>query len=370
MTFQGLFFWVVAIAATLLVLGVLVLAHEFGHFITARIAGIRVLEFGIGFPPRARVLGRDRHETEYTLNYLPIGGFVKLEGEEVDSDDPRSFVNAGLAKQLFVLVAGVTMNLLIAFALFFVVALCFSPAVGVKADYILAGGAAEAVGLRPGVTIESLNGERFGFMSSQSILEALRAHAGETVQIGYADLDGVHKTVQVTLGTSVEKGVLGIGCSPGGKSACTWGQEITYSQTNPLNAAGLALDQTGNSLRLVLVGLGDLASNLISHPGEAPPGVSGPVGITQVVGVVLLDYGLVLVLLLAAVLSANLALVNILPFPPLDGGKIAIMVAKRIAGKRGVSAVEATSYLVGFALLLAFIAWISFFDIARLIGGS
>jgi len=86
MTLQGLLFAVVAIPLTLLILTVLVVVHEFGHFLTARLAGIRVLEFGIGFPPKAKVIGHD-HGTEYTLNYLPIGGFVRLEGEDTDSDD-------------------------------------------------------------------------------------------------------------------------------------------------------------------------------------------------------------------------------------------------------------------------------------------
>ena len=84
--------------------------HEIGHFVTARLSGIRVLEFGIGFPPRAKVL-RSEGETLYTLNWLPIGGFVRLEGEDGDSDDPHSFVRASAAKKVVVLVAGVVMNL-------------------------------------------------------------------------------------------------------------------------------------------------------------------------------------------------------------------------------------------------------------------
>ena len=135
MTFEGIFFWVVAVFATLLVLGTLVVVHEFGHFITARLVGIRVLEFGIGFPPRAKVIGRD-HETEYTLNYLPIGGFVRLEGEESDSDDPRAFGNAGLPKQLLVLVAGVTMNVITAFLLFFALIADVGPVVATVFTYV------------------------------------------------------------------------------------------------------------------------------------------------------------------------------------------------------------------------------------------
>ena len=100
------------------ILGSLVLVHELGHFVTARLAGVRVLEFGIGFPPRAKVL-RAKGETLYTLNWLPIGGFVKLEGEDGDeADDPRSFVRARLPVKLIILVAGVAMNLVTAFLIF------------------------------------------------------------------------------------------------------------------------------------------------------------------------------------------------------------------------------------------------------------
>src|SRR4051794_3793988 len=108
---------VITLLLFLLVLGSLVVIHELGHFITARLAGVKVLEFGIGFPPRAKVL-RSSGETLYTLNWLPIGGFVKLEGEDGDeADDPRSFGRARLPVKLVVLVAGVAMNLFLSLAI-------------------------------------------------------------------------------------------------------------------------------------------------------------------------------------------------------------------------------------------------------------
>src|SRR6266550_3565978 len=113
------------------ILGGLVLVHDLGHFITARLAGIRVLEFGIGFPPRARVL-RSRGETLYTLNWLPIGGFVKLEGEDGDeTGDPRSFARARLPVKIVILVAGVAMNLVLSLAIFTSIAWLAAPVVGV-----------------------------------------------------------------------------------------------------------------------------------------------------------------------------------------------------------------------------------------------
>src|SRR5688572_24754349 len=114
----GFFQSIITIVLFLAILGILVVIHELGHFVTARLANVRVLEFGIGFPPRAKVL-RSKGETLYTLNWLPIGGFVKLEGEDGNAaDDPRSFSAQGLPKKLVILVAGVVMNVVLAFAIF------------------------------------------------------------------------------------------------------------------------------------------------------------------------------------------------------------------------------------------------------------
>jgi regulator of sigma E protease len=369
-TLQGILFVALAIGVTLLVLGILVLLHELGHFVAGRLFGIRVLEFGIGFPPRAKVL-HDDGETIYTVNYLPIGGFCRFEGEESDSDDSRSFSRAGLPKQLVVLAAGVTMNVLTAFVLFFIVAWLFSPGEAVKDVYISPDGAAAKAGLVDGVTIESVNGTRYGFMSSKDLFVAIRDHAGETVTIGYIDLDGQHKTAAVTLGTDTDKGILGIRACPDPEKTpndCSFRLIITYTSTDPITAAGNAADQTWNSLQLIAGAVGDLGAHIASHPTEAPA-VSGPVGITRIVGTVLTDYGLIILLLVAAVLSANLALINILPIPPFDGGKIAIQVIKRVFGVKGVTAYEIVTNLIGFVLLFVFLGWVTYFDILRMGGG-
>ena len=128
----------ITILLFILILCSLVVIHELGHFVTARLFGIRVHEFGIGFPPRAKVM-RDRSETLYTLNWLPIGGFVRLEGEDGDSDDPRSFAVARLPKKLLVLLAGVGMNLALAFVIFTGIAWLATPQGGLVFNEVLAG---------------------------------------------------------------------------------------------------------------------------------------------------------------------------------------------------------------------------------------
>jgi regulator of sigma E protease len=133
---DGVIFTIVAIVLFIVVLGGIVLIHELGHYLTARALGVRVLEFGIGFPPRAKVL-RSKGETLWTLNWLPIGGFVRLEGEDGDAaDDPRSFAAKPLRVRLAILVAGVAMNIALAFVLFFLIALLATPVFGVRVGEI------------------------------------------------------------------------------------------------------------------------------------------------------------------------------------------------------------------------------------------
>jgi regulator of sigma E protease len=371
-TLSGIGFGITGIIGLFLILIPLVLIHETGHFLMARLTRIRVLEFGLGFPPRAKVLGRD-HETEYTLNYLPIGGFVRLEGEETNSDDPRAFVNSSLPKQLIVLVAGVAMNLFVAVLLFFVVAWAFNPMIRptmtLSVDPNDMNTPARMAGLQDGETLISIDGEPF---RSSSVLEfasgdlaapwrqQLLAHEGQTVQLVVAGVTGTQRTVEVTLRVPDQNhaGALGVGLGA-----------VATSTGDPVSAAGLAVTGTARAMDLILGAVGDLGRQLFTNPTQAPAGVQGPIGMaSDVASVVGQPNALMILLLLAGVISANLALINVLPLPVLDGGKIVIMILKRLVGARGVSAFEAAAYVASFALLLAFMAWISYFDIVR--GGA
>jgi regulator of sigma E protease len=343
---------VITILIFFAMLGGLVVIHELGHFVTARLAGIRVLEFGIGFPPRAKVL-RSRGETLYTLNWLPIGGFVRLEGEDGDSDDPRSFVRAALPIKLVILVAGVAMNILLAFVLFFAISALANPTWDLTISEVKAGSPAAAVGLVAGDKLVTLDGEVFDGFKDPAL--SLRNRAGQTVQLGVVRADGTRQTINATLRPPAEaqtSGALGI----------AFGRSITYMPNPPGTAVGIAATRTGEALTLIWGGLQTLADSIVNRPTQAPP-VVGPIGIASQVGNVFWQLGPVYTLYFAGILSANLALVNILPFPPLDGGRITMILIKRIAGQRISLRAERLTYVVGFVVLMVFLAWISFFDI-------
>jgi regulator of sigma E protease len=351
------------------ILGVLVLVHEVGHFIVARLFRVRVLEFGIGFPPRAKVI-RDVGETVYTLNWLPIGGFVKLEGDDGDADDPRSFAAQPLWKKLVILLAGVVMNVVLAFAIFAGIALTGDPAIGVYVPYVDPGSPAEVAGVKVGDVIERVDGRAYGAFGPASVLEELRDSAGETVTLTIRRGDeAVELTATLRTPDQVAegKGALGIGKVPGFPlEGRVIGDKVTYPVEDVL---GIGVERTVTAMGLIIDGVGQLVTAIVTRPTEPPP-ASGPVGIATQIGDVFWSLGPIVTLYLAGILSANLAVVNILPFPPLDGGRMLMLILKRFVGERLSLRAERLTYFVGFAMLLAFLVWVTAFDIARGLGGS
>ena len=356
----------ITIVLFVLILGVLVLIHELGHFVTARLAKVRVLEFGVGFPPRAKVL-RNRGETLYTLNWLPIGGFVKLEGEDGnEAGDPRSFVAQGLATKLLILVAGVAMNVVLSFAIFTGIALGGDPTIGFRVGTVQPDSPAAAAGLQSGDVVASIDGRYRGAFEATSLLEDLRASAGKTVRLGIERPDGSRSEVSVTLRSQAQidqdHGALGIERP----AATTTSASIHYALGD---AIGVGAQRTVDALGLIVDGLGQLGDSIVNRPTEPPP-VAGPVGIATQIGDVFWQLGPVITLYVAGILSANLAVVNILPFPPLDGGRMLVITLKRVFGERISLRAERLTYVVGFVFLFAFLIWITGFDIVRSLGGG
>jgi regulator of sigma E protease len=375
----------IGIVLFILILGVLVIVHELGHFITARLAGIRVHEFGIGFPPRAKVLANEG-ETVWTLNWLPIGGFVRLEGEDGESDDPRSFGRANLLVRELVLVAGVAMNVLLAFVIFWLIAWLANPTETWTVGSVVPDSPAAQIHLQPGDQLVSVDGVRYdSFEGDRSLPSDLRIYAGRAVTLGFirdSEYRETHVALQPPGSTSsvaicgqdppIERPPLGV-C---GLEARANGPAVERA---PGEAAGVAARRLSSAFGLILDGLRQLGESIVSHPTEAPP-AAGPVGIAVEVSDVFWQAGPIPTLYLAAILSANLGLVNVLPFPPLDGGRMLVIALKAVAGRAtrllrrvGVDAdaasqvglrLERLTYVLGFTVLMAFLVWITYFDIA------
>jgi regulator of sigma E protease len=357
---------IITIVLFIAILGILVVIHELGHFVTARMANVRVLEFGVGFPPRAKVL-RNKGETVYTLNWLPIGGFVKLEGEDGEgADDPRSFAAQRWITKMFILVAGVVMNVVLAFAIFTGIALMGDPTIGLRVGNVQADSPAATAGIQPGDSIVSIDGGYYGAFDGESLLTALRARAGESVELGVIRADGSPETLAVTLRPPAELsptvGALGVS----ELQAFTTDVSIGYSFTEAIQ---IGAERTVAALGLIVNGLGQLVGSIAADP-TGPPPVAGPVGIAQQIGDVFWQLGPVVTLYVAAILSANLAVVNILPFPPLDGGRMLMITLKRLFGARISLRAEQLTYMVGFVFLFGFLIWITGFDILRSLTGG
>ena len=366
----GFFQSIITVVLFILILGGLVIIHELGHFFTARLARVRVLEFGVGFPPRAKVL-RSKGETLYTLNWLPIGGFVKLEGEDgTDADDPRSFASQGVLMKLTILVAGVAMNVALAFAIFTAIAWLASPNVGIRFFEVQPDSPAATAGLKPGEAIVAVDGVHYQFITGPNALTGLRDRAGQTVVLTIDDQAGQRRDVSVALRPEAQidtqHGALGISGANKPFEGYFYG---SYAQNDLASAIEIGARETVRWMGLIVGGLASLVGSVASDP-TAPPPVSGPIGIATQIGDIFWNSGPIMTLYVAGILSANLAVVNILPFPPLDGGRMLMITLKRIFGARISLRAEQLTYVVGFVFLFGFIIWVTGFDIIRSLGGS
>jgi regulator of sigma E protease len=292
---------------------------------------------------------------------------VKLEGEDGDAKgDPRSFSAQSLPVRLLILVSGVVMNLMLAFAIFAGITWLASPYVGVQFGTVQADSPAATAGLKSGDAIVAVDGQRYQFLVGPSVLEALRDRAGQDVTLTVDTPGAARRDIPVKLrdagAIDENHGALGISNLEGYFDGAT-------TSNDPLTAVRVGVDETVRWTGLIVGGLGDLVGRVAEDP-TAPPPVAGPIGIASQIGDVFFNAGPVMTLFVAAILSANLAVVNILPFPPLDGGRMLMITLKRIFGARISLRAEQLTYLVGFVFLFAFIIWVSGFDLARAFGGA
>lgn len=360
------------------VLLVLVIVHEFGHFSMAKKFGIRVDEFGFGFPPK--LFGIKKGETEYTFNLLPIGGFVKIFGENPDEentngpDASRSFVNKPRWQQAIVLVAGVVANFLLAWILF---------------SFGFMSGLPTSVGTEaPGVTLSDVHlvivsvvpespAEKAGLKSGDKIVSLFHAHPkGEDHSLVDVNPETVKAFVQEHPGEEIDVNYIR------GKNNEVKNVSMVVGQVGKEVAIGIAMDQVGIAkmpvfgsfvegakltwymIKNTAHGLFKLVYDGVRGHGSLS-GVTGPVGMVGIVGDAY-QFGFVYLLSFAALISVNLGVINLLPFPALDGGRLFFLLIEKIKGSRIDAKFANTANMIGFSLLILLMVFITYHDIVRL----
>lgn len=367
---------VFSILIFILTLLVLVLIHEFGHFIMAKKFGIKVEEFGFGIPPR--IWGKKIGETLYSINWIPFGGFVKLLGEddlpagrqEVDKTvlkNPGSFAAKSVFQRILVVVAGVAMNLFLAWIIFYTVLLfqnfkiiypALEPAafVGrVEEDF-----PAKAAGISVGDRILEVDGKRVE--KFEDARKFIKIKQGAEVQLKISDIDGKNTKLLNITPKKTEEGeyLIGVVFTP-----------IPFKQyTTPSEKLFSGITYSYDLTKATFTGLGRTINNLVSGDFKtASESVAGPVGIAGVTNNILsAGWQAVLPYLwFVGVLSLTLSIFNVLPIPALDGGRLFFLIIEAVIGKKVKSEVEKIIHSVGFVVLISLAFLITYSDIRKLL---
>ncbi len=343
----------------------LVVVHEFGHFIVAKKSGVNVEEFGVGFPPRAKLLTK-KNGTEYTLNWLPIGGFVKLKGEHDSATEKGSFGAATFKQKFMIIIAGVLMNWLAAIVIFTALALIGMPQLiqnqfAVKSDTkvarqeVFVGSVAEdspaqKIGLSSGDRIVSVDTTKIENVNQMQ--QTTKTLAGKNVDVTYRR-DGKVVTKNATLRDDPKRGNFGVSLAEQTLTRSTW--------SAPIVGVGTTAQFTVETFKGIFGALG----NLFTGQGQkASESVTGPVGIVVILKD-LANQGFIFVLFLIGVISVSLAVMNLLPIPALDGGRLFVMSLYRIIRRPLSKETEEKIHGTGMIVLLALGLLITVVDIKR-----
>ena len=365
------------IIVIILLFASLVLLHELGHFIVARRGGIEAEEFGIGFPPR--LFGRMVGKTLYSINLIPLGGFVRMKGEDAADTSPGSFGAAKLSTQTKVLLAGVGMNLLTAVLLLYVLCLTGLPGLGsqfepsfLHSTYaqpkqlllvdVVPGSPAAKAGLKRSDYVLSGNGQ--ALITDDQLRDFTQKYAGQTVTLNVRE-SGIAKTINVKLlPPTATDGFLGVDV-----------QTVYKLKYDPARAAVAAVYITGSLVWATLVGIFSLILGLpqlvigLFHTGVPTQAAStgGPIYIVYSLKNIS-TLGWAYVLLFMANISVALGTFNVLPLPALDGGRLFVLIMQRITGKKWSADAEARYHGIGFVALIGLMVIISIYDVRKIHG--
>ena len=340
--------WILYILLMLLVFGVMIFIHEFGHFITARACGVAVKEFAIGMGPTLFSWRSKKYNTKYGLRLLPIGGFVSMVGEDEDSDDENAFCNKKVPQRMLIVVAGAIMNLLLGFVL-----MCF---IVFSQDAL------------PSNVIAAFDENAISQQQLQVGDEVIkvgnaRVHTGE--ELVYEVMNKGYEPIDLTVIRNEEKVVLkGVQFGTFSESGATFGSYDFRVKAENRNFGTLikhTFFRAVSTVKMVYDSLFGLISGRFGI--EA---VSGPVGVVEVVGdAAKMGWGNLIYIV--AVLTINLGIFNMLPFPALDGGRFLFLIIEAIRGKPINKNVESYINFAGIIILFAFMIFVTCKDILKLI---
>jgi len=351
---------ITSIIIFILVLSVLIIFHETGHFFAARKAGIWVEEFGFGLPPR--VFGRKIGETIYSINLLPFGGFVRLHGENTEEQiekPKRAFLNKNKKTRAAIVCAGVFMNAILA-VICFAIVYSFS-GIPRQTDNVIivdvsAGSPSQAAGVLVGDTVKKV--DKLEVTNSKDFINFISEKKGKKTTV---EIDRGGQTKKIVVIPRVDypdgEGPLGVTIS---------NIEVYYPPIweRPFYGVYYGFKDALFWGKTIIVGLYDVIRELFG--GHIPKAVSGPVGIFAITTEAA-KLGILSLINFVGILSVNLAILNIVPFPALDGGRLLFIVLEKLIGRKVIPKVEATIHTFGMVVLLLLLVAITVADIKRLI---
>lgn len=341
-----------------LALSILIMVHEFGHYFAAIKTGVKVEEFGLGLPPR--IIGKKIGKTIFSLNWLPIGGFCKLYGEDGDGKGGEAFNHKKPWQKALVVLGGVTMNLVLAIVVFAIVYAIVGIPVErekVKIVQIAKNSPAELAGLKENDWIYKVGGQII--KTPDELTAEVAKYKGKKVELTIvgANDESVQKILDVRENPPAGEGSLGVAISNSEIEKIKW-YEVNKS-------VPIGFKTAINYSRLILVGLGQMMMNVFT--GHVPKDVSGPIGMYQITSQVRQTEGALGLLQFFGIISVNLAVVNVLPFPALDGGRIVFVLYEMITKRKANQRFEGMVNNIGMMFLLGLILLITVGDIWRIV---
>jgi regulator of sigma E protease len=351
--------YLITLISFIILLSVLIFVHELGHFLAARIAGVGILKFSLGFGPK--IIGKKIGETEYVLSWIPLGGFVKLLGESGNEelspeDEKRSFYKQSRWKRMLIVLAGPVFNFLLALVIFIIVSMYGLPNLTADLGEVQKESAAFEAGMMNGDKIITIGGRKVVFW--EDIKPIIAESQGKEMEI-VVQRGAEKKHFLIKPRLSKAKNIFGeeeytylIGVSPAGKTI--------IEKMNPWDAIIASASKTWYISKLTVISVVKMLEGVIS-----PRTLGGPIFIAQVAGAQVKE-GIIPFIFFMAILSINLGVINLFPIPVLDGGHIFFYIIEIVTRKEISVKVKEMSQQIGFVILLMLMLFVIFIDIERL----